>query len=62
MEWLNSILALFQGATWDQIVITIMAVIVAAERIAEWTPTDKDNRIITTIKSFFSALALKKSA
>jgi hypothetical protein len=62
MEWLNSILALFQGATWDQIVITIMAVIMAAEKIADWTPTTKDNDIIAAIKTFFSALALKKTS
>lgn len=62
MEWLNSVLALFQGATWDQIVVTVLAIIVAAERIAEWTPTDKDDKIVSTIKSFFSALAIKKPA
>lgn len=62
MEWLNSILSIFQGATWDQIVVTVLAVILAAERIAEWTPTETDNKIIAAIKSFFTAVAVKKTA
>lgn len=62
MEWLNSILSIFQGATWDQIVVTVLAVLVAAERIADWTPTETDNKIIASIKSFFETLALKKTS
>lgn len=46
MEWITS--------NWEVIGIALLAVLRAAESIAELTPTDKDNKVVAVIRNFFT--------
>lgn len=44
---------------WVEVIATATAVVVAAERVAQMTPTKRDDDFLAWIKSFFNIVAIK---
>lgn len=52
MEYVNYVIA-----NWDQISVTVLAVIGAAAAVAAWTPTPRDDGIVAFLRKIVDLIA-----
>lgn len=57
---LTAVTGFFSGSSWTELMAIVALWLVAFERLAQWTPTDKDNKVVEWLYKIFSVLGLKK--
>lgn len=60
MEFLNEVW-MWVSTNWLEVMATVTAVVLAADRIAALTPTKKDDNFLAWVKSLLNFVAMKKA-